>query len=45
MKTTVFNLFIIFHNNMLPLLRNVNDTVSYNEKDEVDNMTAVVPQI
>ena len=30
---------------MLPFLSNVNDTVSSKDKDEVETMTAVVPNI
>ena len=41
----MFNLFLIFKSKVLPLLKNVNDEVSSNNKDEVATMMAAVPNL
>ena len=41
----MFNLFLIFERKVLPFLKNINDEVSSDNKDEVANMMAAVPKL
>ena len=41
----MLNLFLLFQNKVLPLLKNVNDKVSYNDKDEVVYIMYAVTKI